>query len=315
MDNPDESFKENDNCSNSAELNEEECPKCKPVKVKPILNPDEIEELKKKAFPAAVKDYVHTLSDILDRVPVGIWVKWRNKGGRSLMGMAHERNALLAHSLLSNALATSPEDASDPILVSKLYMAIFDARACSTADVARLKELNTLLAEIPPEVWSIWQNECGHSLLFASRDTDEKCEFSDCRFRNVPEGGDAFHGYGVRHTMMRYSARQILEEKLVLAKQKVGAAADSKKFQVTKELIVRLLSGEEVLVKVLPETSIKKDIRAAVTAVKPPGKGYSPRLLWGGKVLDDGADESLAFWWMNWNDFHHSDGVFCEDQL
>merc|ERR1712129_361038 len=69
------------------------------------LSEKEEAELKTKAFRAVVKDDTSTLAEVIsERVPLSIWKRWENKGGKDLLTLSEERGSKASYSMLAKAL-------------------------------------------------------------------------------------------------------------------------------------------------------------------------------------------------------------------
>jgi len=207
---------------------------------------DPYAEVKQKAFRAIVNDDVTSLNEVTSSLTADVWQTFENKGRRNMLAMAKERKAPAAHASLVSLLMESPTVVSGEESMSKVFDAVFKCYSCHPDILTRLRDLKNTLAEVPTEIWSTWRNDSGQSLLAMARETFP-CNFCDCRYADIPPGGNEFCSTGRGHETGRPGALEILTQEISLAKEELKHRLESAEAAPgePQQLKVRIQSGEE----------------------------------------------------------------------
>eukprot|EP00930_Biecheleria_cincta_P030327 TRINITY_DN21003_c0_g1_i1.p1 TRINITY_DN21003_c0_g1~~TRINITY_DN21003_c0_g1_i1.p1 ORF type:complete len:322 (+),score=64.11 TRINITY_DN21003_c0_g1_i1:52-1017(+) len=274
-----------------------------------VLDDIKASDAKACAFHSVAYNKPEELQVILAAWPVEQWVAWRNKAGKSLMGMSYERGVDEVRLVLVQALARCPEAASSEKNMTRIQRVLLVACNCSALGmkVQRFDQLRAALAEVPVEVWTTWCDKSGVGLMSFACDSS-----GGCKFRDV--------GSCQRDWMVRSDARAILQSLILAARSEwcKSAAKDnsSQQQQLSMDVPWRYEQlhddTRKILTMSLQPGSLVKDLASAIAAETCLEDGHFIQLYCRGMALDMHYDEVPIAWYMAWQDFDGFCAKICQ---
>lgn len=265
-------------------------------------------DAKARAFLSVNHNKPEELRIILEQWPVEQWVKWRNKAGKSLMGMSYERGVDEVRLVIEKALARYPEVAANEQHMVRIQRALLAACNCSAlgTKVQRFDHLRAALAEVPVEVWTTWCDSSGVGLMSFACDSSGVCKYRDV-------------GSCQRNWMVRSDARAVLQSWILAARSKwcrSAAIENGSQQQLCMDVPWRYEqlhddTGKVLTMSLQPDCLIK-DLASAISAATCLEDGSFIQLYCRGMALEMHYNEVPIAWYMAWQDFDGFCAKICQ---